>query len=51
MSSYSDTTTTANYTGQFLGVQYFIDLSIIQYVTNINQSESSVSLFSFLKLY
>lgn len=39
----SDNTTTLNYTTQFIGVQYFVDLSIIQYVTNINQSESSVS--------
>jgi hypothetical protein len=40
-----DNTTTVNYTTQFLGVQYFVDLSIIQYATNINQSVSSVSLF------
>jgi len=38
-----DNSTRVNYTTQFLGVQYFIDLSIIEYVTNINQSESSVS--------
>ena len=37
-----DNTTWVNYTTQFLGVQYFVDLSIIEYVTNINQSESSV---------
>jgi hypothetical protein len=38
-----DNTTRINYTTQFLGIQYFVDLSIIEYVTNINQSESSVS--------
>lgn len=35
-------TTFANYTNQFLGLQYFIDLSIIQYVTNTMPNASSV---------
>jgi len=39
----SDRSTTANYTSQFLGVQYFIDLSIIQYATSIAPDPSSVS--------
>ncbi len=39
-----DTTTTANYTGQFLGVQFFVDLSIIQYATSTVQDPSSVNL-------
>ncbi|CAF2146243.1 unnamed protein product [Rotaria magnacalcarata] len=42
-----DNKTILNYTTQFLGVQYFVDLSIIQYVTNINQSESSVYMNHF----
>lgn len=45
----SERSTTTNYTGQFLGVQYFIDLSIIQYATSIAQDPSSVNVF--LKLY
>jgi hypothetical protein len=40
-----DNTTIANYTTQFLGVQYFVDLAIIQYVTNISPNGSSVSRF------
>lgn len=42
--------TIVNYTTQFLGVQYFVDLSIIQYVTNVNQNESSVSRFLWLSI-
>jgi hypothetical protein len=38
-----DNRTIVNYTTQFLGVQYFVDLSIIQYATNVSQNESSVS--------
>ncbi len=41
----SDKDLTINYTSQFLGVQYFIDLSIIQYATNITQDPSSVNLY------
>jgi hypothetical protein len=41
----SDKDLTINYTSQFLGVQYFIDLSIIQYATNITQNPSSVILY------
>ena len=42
-----DNTTTLNYTTQFLGVQYFVDLSIIQYVTNINPDISSVRTYFY----
>ncbi|UJR09005.1 hypothetical protein I4U23_013254 [Adineta vaga] len=42
-----DNTTSANYTTQFLGIQYFIDLSIIQYVTNISPNESSIYMNHF----
>ncbi|CAF4566841.1 unnamed protein product [Rotaria sp. Silwood1] len=35
-------TTFANYTTQFLSIQYFVDLSIIQYVTSITPNSSSV---------
>ncbi|CAF3946627.1 unnamed protein product, partial [Rotaria sordida] len=42
-----DNRTSLNYTTQFLGVQYFIDLSIIQYATNINQSISSIYMYHF----
>ena len=45
-SFFLDTTTTVNYTTQFLGVQYFVDLAIIQYVTGNTPSISSVSSFS-----
>ncbi len=44
----SDRSVTANYTNQFLGVQYFIDLSIIQYATNITQDSSSVISYFFV---
>ena len=37
--------TIVNYTTQFLGVQYFVDLAIIQYVTGNTPSISSVSSF------
>jgi len=42
-----DNKTILNYTTQFLGVQYFVDLSIIQYVTSIIPSISSVSSIYF----
>ncbi|CAF1258424.1 unnamed protein product [Rotaria sp. Silwood1] len=42
-----DNKTMLNYTTQFLGVQYFIDLSIIEYATNINQSISSIYMYHF----
>ncbi|CAF1233873.1 unnamed protein product [Adineta ricciae] len=42
-----DNTTTLNYTTQFLGIQYFIDLSIIQYITGANPDQSSVYLNHF----
>ncbi|CAF1505670.1 unnamed protein product, partial [Didymodactylos carnosus] len=32
---------TANYTGAFLGMQYFIDLAIIEYVTNASMNNLS----------
>ncbi len=45
-----DNKTILNYTTQFLGVQYFVDLSIIQYVTSITPSISSVSSICFFLL-
>lgn len=45
---YSDNRTRNNYTTQFLGIQYFVDLAIIQYVTNIAPSVSSVRFSSSL---
>jgi hypothetical protein len=42
ISSRLDRSTNANYTTQFLGVQYFVDVSIVQYATNIPQNLSSV---------
>ncbi|CAF3881561.1 unnamed protein product [Rotaria sordida] len=42
-----DTSTTTLYTSQFLGIQYFIDLSIIQYSTNISQNPSSIFMNHF----
>ncbi|CAF3058558.1 unnamed protein product [Rotaria sp. Silwood2] len=42
-----DTSTTTMYTSQFLGIQYFIDLSIIQYSTNISQDPSSIFMNHF----
>ena len=41
-SSFEDNSTTLNYTTQFLGVQYFVDLSIIEYATGITPDVSSV---------
>lgn len=40
---FEDNSTLLNYTTQFLGVQYFLDLSIIEYVTNMSLSPSSVT--------
>jgi hypothetical protein len=37
-----DNRTWANYTTQFLGVQYFVDLAIIQYLTAIVPDNDSV---------
>lgn len=37
-----DNRTRLNYTTQFLGVQYFLDLSIIEYITDIALGPSSV---------
>ncbi|CAF2937617.1 unnamed protein product [Rotaria sp. Silwood2] len=42
-----DNKTAINYTTQFLGVQYFIDLSIIEYTTSISQSISSIYMYHF----
>ncbi|CAF3926709.1 unnamed protein product [Rotaria sordida] len=42
-----DTSTTTLYTSQFLGIQYFIDLSIIQYSTNISQNPLSIFMNHF----
>ncbi|UJR17400.1 hypothetical protein I4U23_004295 [Adineta vaga] len=42
-----DNSTWINYTTQFLGVQYFIDLSIIEYVTKTNQTSSSIRMNHF----
>ena len=42
-SLFLDNTTWVNYTTQFLGMQYFLDLSIIEYVTNTNPNIASVS--------
>ncbi|CAF3684827.1 unnamed protein product [Rotaria sp. Silwood1] len=42
-----DISTTTMYTSQFLGIQYFIDLSIIQYSTNISQNPSSIFMNHF----
>jgi len=39
--------TWANYTTQFLGVQYFLDLSIIEFVTSSSPSIGSVSMTHF----
>ena len=48
---YVDNKTWVNYTTQFLGVQYYVDLSIIEYVTSINQNASSVRYRSLLLPY
>ena len=45
-----DNTTSINYTTQFLGVQYFVDLAIIQYITGNTPSISSVSKFFRLSI-
>ncbi|CAF4617859.1 unnamed protein product [Rotaria socialis] len=42
-----DNSTTAMYNTAFLGIQYFIDLSIIQYSTNISQNSLSIFMNHF----
>ncbi|CAF2071729.1 unnamed protein product [Rotaria magnacalcarata] len=42
-----DNSTTAMYSTAFLGIQYFIELSIIQYSTNISQNSLSIFMNHF----